>query len=110
MPEKDPANYSLLTYLWVIAIASWGGVVSFHRKMRAGHARAFNIVEFIGITDGNGAGEVKGQQTRDADEPLPHSLPYFRLFFGYVEFGLFTGKEPFPTLEGEKCWLLPYPG
>src|SRR3989338_2056550 len=48
MPEKDPANYSLLTYLWVIAIASWGGVVNFHRKMRAGHARAFNLVEFIG--------------------------------------------------------------
>ena len=48
MPEKDPANYPLLTYLWVIAIASWGGVVSFHRKMRAGHTRAFNVVEFIG--------------------------------------------------------------
>lgn len=48
MPEKDPANYSYLTYLWVIGIASWGGAVSFYRKMKAGRARPFNIVEMIG--------------------------------------------------------------
>jgi len=48
MPEKDPANYPLLTYLWVIAISSWGGVVSFYRKMKAGRARPFNVIEFIG--------------------------------------------------------------
>lgn len=48
MPEKDPANYPLFTYLWVVAIASWGGVVSFYRKMKAGRTRPFNVVEFIG--------------------------------------------------------------
>lgn len=48
MPEKDPANYSMLTYLWVMLIASWGGAVSFYRKTRAGHARPFNIIEFVG--------------------------------------------------------------
>lgn len=48
MLEKDPSNYPLLTYLWVIAIASWGGIVSFYRKMKSGRARPFNFVEFIG--------------------------------------------------------------
>lgn len=48
MPEKDPANYSLFTYLWVVALASWGGAVGFYRKMKDGRARPFNIVEFIG--------------------------------------------------------------
>lgn len=48
MPEKDPTNYSYFTYLWVIAIASWGGAVGFYRKMKSGRARPFNIVEFVG--------------------------------------------------------------
>jgi len=48
MPEKDPSNYPLLTYLWVVAIASWGGIVSFYRKTKAGHTRPFNIVELVG--------------------------------------------------------------
>lgn len=48
MPEKDPASYSLLTYAWVFALAILGGVVNFMRKLQAGHARAFNVVEFIG--------------------------------------------------------------
>lgn len=48
MPEKDPSNYTLLTYLWVILIATWGGAVNFYRKIRDGHSRPFNVVEFIG--------------------------------------------------------------
>lgn len=48
MPEKDPTSYSLLTYLWVFALSMMGGFVSFMRKLKAGHARAFNVVEFIG--------------------------------------------------------------
>lgn len=48
MPEKDPTSYSMLTYSWVIALAAVGGVVNFMRKLQAGHARAFNFVEFIG--------------------------------------------------------------
>jgi len=48
MPEKDPSTYSLLTYLWVIAISSWGGMVSFYRKMRMGYSRPFNVVEMVG--------------------------------------------------------------
>ena len=48
MPEKDPSNYSWITYLWVLAISSWGGIVGFHRKMQAGILRPFNVVEFVG--------------------------------------------------------------
>lgn len=47
-PEKDPTNYSLITYAWVTAVAVIGGVVNFHRKMREGATRAFNLTEFIG--------------------------------------------------------------
>lgn len=48
MPDKDPSNFTLLTYAWVIAISSWGGIVNFHTKLRAGIARPFNVVELIG--------------------------------------------------------------
>lgn len=48
MPEKDPTTYSLLTYGWVLALASWGGIVNFLRKRKSGDARPFNIVELIG--------------------------------------------------------------
>lgn len=48
MPDKDPFSYSLLTYAWVLIVAVAGGVVNFHRKMREGATRAFNITEFIG--------------------------------------------------------------
>jgi len=48
MMEKDPTSYSLLTYLWVFGLAVLGGVVNFMRKLQQGHARAFNIIEFVG--------------------------------------------------------------
>ncbi|MGB8517036.1 MAG: phage holin family protein [Gallionella sp.] len=48
MPEKDPSNYSFLTYIWVVAISSWGGIVSFHQKVVLGHARPFNLAELFG--------------------------------------------------------------
>lgn len=48
MPEKDPTTYSIITYLWVVGLSAWGGLVSFTRKMKDGRTRAFNIAEFIG--------------------------------------------------------------
>lgn len=48
MPEKDPANYALATYIWVVVLAATGGAVNFLRKIKAGTARAFNITEFVG--------------------------------------------------------------
>jgi hypothetical protein len=48
MPEKDPTNYSFVTYGWVMILSVWGGLVSFLRKQKAGKVRAFNITEFLG--------------------------------------------------------------
>ena len=48
MPEKDPSNYSILTYSLVIILSMWGGTVNFIRKKKLGIVRAFNIMEFIG--------------------------------------------------------------
>lgn len=48
MPEKNPENYQLLTYIWVIGLSAWGGVVGFWRKMKDGRARPFNIMELVG--------------------------------------------------------------
>jgi hypothetical protein len=54
MFDKDPSSYSLITYFWVIALAAWGGAVSFINKVKSGDSRAFNITEFIGeiVTSG----------------------------------------------------------
>jgi hypothetical protein len=46
--EKSPETYGLLTYAWVIGLSAAGGAVAFIRKFKAGHVRAFNVVEFIG--------------------------------------------------------------
>lgn len=48
MIDKDPTSYSLLTYAWVFILAMFGGVVNFMHKLKAGHTRVFNFVEFIG--------------------------------------------------------------
>lgn len=45
---KDPTTYSLLTNLWVVGLATWGGFVSFITKVRAGKAKPFNIIELVG--------------------------------------------------------------
>jgi CHASE2 domain-containing sensor protein len=47
-PEKSPETYTWLTYAWVFGLSSLGGVVSFIRKVKRGHARAFNFVELAG--------------------------------------------------------------
>lgn len=48
MHDKDPATIPLLTYAWVIGISVMGGVVNFMRKLQTGHARVFNLLEFVG--------------------------------------------------------------
>lgn len=48
MPEKSPEAYSLITYGWVFMLAILGGIVNFMRKLQQGHARVFNLIEFIG--------------------------------------------------------------
>jgi hypothetical protein len=54
VPEKDPTNYSYLTYTWVVLLSMWGGAVSFLSKYKEGAVRPFNFTEMIGelVTSG----------------------------------------------------------
>lgn len=45
---KDPTAYPLLTYGWVLGLSIAGGIVSFCRKIKSGHSRPFNFIEFVG--------------------------------------------------------------
>lgn len=46
--SRSPFDYEILTYLWVMTWAAFGGAVNFIRKIREGAVRAFNLTEFIG--------------------------------------------------------------
>ena len=46
--ERNPFDYSVITYVWVLGVSAFGGFVNFSRKMREGQARAFNVTEFVG--------------------------------------------------------------
>jgi NhaP-type Na+/H+ and K+/H+ antiporter len=48
MNERDPSTFDLITYAWVIFLSGLGGLVAFLRKIKEGHARAFNLLEFVG--------------------------------------------------------------
>lgn len=49
LPDPGPFDDGLWpTYLAVLVISMLGGIASFLRKVRAGHARPWNIPEFIG--------------------------------------------------------------
>jgi len=48
MIEKDPATYTLLTYLWVFALAAWGGVVNYIKRIKDGNPQRFNFMELVG--------------------------------------------------------------
>lgn len=46
--DKIPEAYNFITYVWMVILASAGGTVAFIRKVKSGHARAWNFTEFIG--------------------------------------------------------------
>lgn len=46
--DKDPTTYSLLTYLWVLGLSLWAGMVSYFRKVRDDKLHLFSLVTFIG--------------------------------------------------------------
>lgn len=47
-PEKTITGYALLTYAWVLILSTWGGLVNYLSKVRAGAIARFNITELIG--------------------------------------------------------------
>lgn len=48
MPEKDPANWTALTWVLAFLMPICGGIVNWYSRVRSGHTRVFNIVELIG--------------------------------------------------------------
>lgn len=48
MPVKDPTNWTLGTWFLALGMAFGGGFVNWYAKVKAGHTRAFNMIELIG--------------------------------------------------------------
>ena len=51
VPEKqltDPTLWPLATWLLLITVSCAGAFTSWYRRVKSGHARAFNIIELIG--------------------------------------------------------------
>lgn len=48
MPEKDPTLWGIATWLLVVVMSLLGGLSSWYRRVKAGHTRAFNLVELVG--------------------------------------------------------------
>lgn len=46
--ERNPFDYTMLTYVWVMSLSAFGGIVNFSRKLREGKVRAINLTEFVG--------------------------------------------------------------
>jgi len=83
MPEKDPTTYTLMTYGWVVLLATWGGIVSFIRKIKAGESRPNNIMEFVGEIVTSGFAGVITFYLCEASSmsPLLTALPFLILLF-----------------------------
>jgi len=48
VPDKNPENYSFITYLWVLVLSMWGGTAHTIRKIRNGELKRFSLSEWIG--------------------------------------------------------------
>lgn len=47
-PEKTITGFQLLTYVWVIGLSTWGGLVNYLSKIKSGDIARFNITELVG--------------------------------------------------------------
>ena len=48
MPEKDPQNWSMATWVLAISMAAGGGVVNWWTRVKAGLSRPSSLVELAG--------------------------------------------------------------
>lgn len=48
MPEKDPTLWGFATWLLLLVMSLLGGLTSWYRRVKAGHTRAFNLIELAG--------------------------------------------------------------
>lgn len=45
MSSKGPLDYSLFTYIYIMAVSLWGGVVNYFYKVRKGRVKKFSLSE-----------------------------------------------------------------
>lgn len=67
---------TLVNWALLIALSLWGGWASFVRKMREGHARAWNITELVGELVIAGFTGIVTAHLCDAIPSFPVSLKY----------------------------------
>jgi len=48
MPEKDPSNWEIGTWVLLLTVSALGGLSSWYQRVKAGRTRACNAVEFVG--------------------------------------------------------------
>lgn len=48
MPEKDPTNWTIATWVLAILMPLGGGLINWWARVKSGHTRAFNFIELIG--------------------------------------------------------------
>lgn len=48
MPEKDPTNWGVAIWILAAGMSVAGGLVNWYSRIKAGHTRAFNILELLG--------------------------------------------------------------
>jgi len=48
MPEKDPLNWTLGTWILALSMAAGGGIINWYAKLKSGNVRIFNFVELLG--------------------------------------------------------------
>lgn len=46
--ERDPFDYSFWTYVWVLMLSAFGGLVNFSHKLQDGRTTPFRLTEFVG--------------------------------------------------------------
>ncbi len=46
--ERDPFDYSFWTYVWVLMLSAFGGLVNFSHKLQDGLTTPFRLTEFVG--------------------------------------------------------------
>lgn len=47
MSPKDPTNFAILTYAWVLLLAVFAGFVSYMRKLKNRSNKTFNALELV---------------------------------------------------------------
>lgn len=48
MPEKDPTNWTIATWMLAIGMAFGGSIVSFYQRYKQRHRKSFTALELLG--------------------------------------------------------------